>query len=234
MSRIARVVIPGIPHHIVQRGNRRQTVFFRDEDQRYYLRLLKKYGDEAGLVYWVYCLMPNHVHLIAVPKFADSLADVMSAVNQKYAMTINLRQDWRGSLWQGRFYSCPLDDPHLIAAARYVERNPVRAGMAEKAEDYPWSSARAHVQKTPDGLIVESPFTEEIGGWADFINQEEADETVKRLRKHLVTGRPLGDDGFIERLERMTGRMLRKMKPGPKKRHSDSEETPPTLNFRDK
>jgi putative transposase len=127
--RIARVVIPGIPHHVVQRGNRRQKVFFNDEDRVYYLRLLKKYGDKAGLSFWAYCLMPNHVHMIAVPKTSDSLAEAMAAANWRYALAVNFREDWRGCLWQGRFYSCPLDQPHLIAAARYIERNPVRSAM---------------------------------------------------------------------------------------------------------
>jgi putative transposase len=223
VSRIARVVIPGIPHHVVQRGNRRQKVFFNDEDRAYYLRLLKKYGGQARLAFWAYCLMPNHVHLIAVPQTCDSLAEAMAAANWKYALAINLREDWRGCLWQGRFYSCPLDDPHLIAAARYIERNPVRAGITEHPGDYPWSSARAHIQKIPDTLIVNSMLTEEIEDWASFINHEESDETIKRLRRHLATGRPLGEAGFIEELERMTGRRLKKQKTGPKPRHADPE-----------
>ena len=225
MSRIARVVIPGIPHHIVQRGNRRQTVFFNDQDRIYYLRLLKKYGLQAGLEYWAYCLMPNHVHLVAIPNSADSLAEVMAAVNRKYAVAVNLRQDWRGCLWQGRFYSCPLDRPHLLAAARYIERNPVRAGMVEYAGDFFWSSAKAHIEGKPDELIAESPLSAEVGDWAAFLCQDETDEEIKRIRKHLVTGRPLGDEEFIVRLERLTGRNLRKQKTEPKSRPASPDTT---------
>lgn len=218
MPRINRIVIPGIPHHVVQRGNRRQRVFFCDEDRVYYLGLLKKYGAMHGLLFWVYCLMKNHLHLIAVPREESSLSEVMARVNWKYALRINLREDWKGHLWQDRFYSCPLDHPHLIASARYIERNPVRAKIVGRAEDYPWSSARAHVEKAADPLIEESPLVEEIGDWKSFVNEEESEESLKCLRKHLATGRPLGDDAFIERLERMTGRVLKIQKAGrPKK-----------------
>jgi putative transposase len=224
MSRIARVVIPGIPHHIVMRGNRRQTVFFSDEDRRYYLELLKRAANKAGLTFRAFCLMRNHLHLIAVPKTEISLAAAMSAANWKYSMTINFREDWRGSLWQGRYYSCPLDHPHLIASARYIERNPIRAKIVERAEDYPWSSARAHCEGKTDVLIEASPLTEEIPDWRSFINQEEPEETIRSIRRHLVTGRPMGDEAFIEKLERMTGRALKKQKTGPKCRCAESEE----------
>jgi len=216
MSRIPRVVIPGVPHHIVQRGNRRQCVFFSDEDRFHYLKLLKKYSLELGLTIWVYCLMTNHLHLIGIPKTESSLSEVMCVVNWKYALAINLREDWRGCLWQGRFYSCPLDHPHTIASARYIEQNPVRAKIVEHPEDYHWSSAKAHVEDTADFLIEPSPLTEEIRDWKSFINQEESTETIKRLRKNLITGRPLGDDAFVDRLEKMTGRTLKGEKPGPK------------------
>jgi putative transposase len=145
----------------------------------------------------------------------------MAKANWKFALAINLRQDWRGCLWQGRFYSCPLDYPHLLVAARYIERNPVRAGMTERPGDYPWSSARAHIQKTTDALIVESPLAEEIEDWESFISQNDSEETIKRLRRHLVTGRPLGDEKFVERLEKITGRSLKKQKTGPKGRRKD-------------
>lgn len=218
MSRISRVVIPGQPHHVVQRGNRRQQVFFCDQDQLFYIRLLKKYGDQGGLSYWAYCLMPNHVHLIAVPKTPDSLAEVMAVANWRYALATNLREDWRGCLWQGRFYSYPLDHFHLLAAVRYIERNPVRAGIVRHPADYPWSSAPSHIHKIPDKLILKSELTEEISDWASFINQEESEENVKRLRSHLNTGRPLGSDDFIDKLEILTGRTLRKLRPGRKPR----------------
>jgi putative transposase len=217
MSRIARVVVPGIPHHIVQRGNRRQRVFFKDSDRSYYLRLLKKYSVEARFTIWAYCLMPNHVHILGVPATPTSLAEVMSIVHWKYAFTINLRHEWRGSLWQGRFYSCPLDDPHLFAATRYIERNPVRAKLVARAEEYPWSSAQPHVNGAPDDLLDQGPLVVEITDWKSFVNEEESEDSLRSIRKHLMTGRPFGDDVFISRLEKMTGRILKKMKPGRKK-----------------
>jgi len=217
MSRIARIVVPGIPHHIVQRGNRRQQVFFCDADRVYYLKLLKKYGNMLGLLFWVYCLMTNHIHLIAIPRTESSLSEVMAHVNWKYALRINIREDWKGHLWQDRFYSCPLDHPHVIASVRYIERNPVRAKIVEHAEDYLWSSARAHVENAADPLIEASPLLEEIHDWRSFVNEEESEESLNSLRKHLATGRPLGDDAFIERLERLSGRILKRQKTGPKK-----------------
>lgn len=224
MNRIRRIIIPGIPHHIVQRGNRRQQVFFCDEDRIYYLGLLKKYGTMFGLAFWFFCLMKNHLHLIAVPREENSLSEVMARVNWKYSLRINLREDWKGHLWQDRFYSCPLDHPHLITSARYIERNPVRAKIVERAEEFPWSSARSHVEKTPDFLVEECPLLEEIGDWRSFVNEEESEEIQKQIRKHLVTGRPLGDDAFITRLEQMTGRVLKLRKPGrPKKEMPDSQ-----------
>jgi putative transposase len=223
VSRIARVVIPGIPHHIVQRGNRRQKVFFSDEDRIYFLGLLKKAGEKAGLVFWAYCLMGNHFHLIGVPMSENSLAITMATANWKYALTINFREDWKGCLWQGRYYSYPLDHPHLIASARYIERNPVRAKIVEHPEDFPWSSARAHIERTFDNLIETSPLTDEIKDWKSFINQNESEETIKRIRRHLHTGRPMGDEAFIRRLEAQTGRVLAKLKTGPKPRKADSE-----------
>jgi putative transposase len=214
MPRIPRIVIPGIPHHIVQRGNRRQQVFFNNEDRIFYIKLLRKYSDLLGLAIWVYCLMKNHLHLIGVPDTEKGLSEVMSIVNRKYALRVNLREDWSGCLWQNRFYSCPLDFSHTIASARYIERNPVRAKIVEHPEDYPWSSARAHVENTDDSLIVPSSLAAEIPDWRAFINQDDPSEIVKKLRKNIVTGRPLGDDAFIERLERLTGRVLRVEKAG--------------------
>src|SRR4030042_452313 len=104
MPRIARVVIPGCPHHIVQRGNRRQRVFFNDDDRIYYLQLLRKYGDLEGIKFWAYCLMENHVHLIAVPSHHQSLFKGLGMAHWKYTLKVNLREDWRGYLWQGRFF----------------------------------------------------------------------------------------------------------------------------------
>ena len=218
MSRIARVVIPDYPHHIVQRGNRRQQIFFRDEDRIFYLDLLKNHGKRAGITFWAYCLMENHVHLIAVPKTPESLTKGISAAHWRYTLAINTREDWKGHLWQGRLKSYPLDENYLLATVRYIELNPVKAGLVAKPEDYRWSSARAHVLNKPDRLIVESPLSIEIKDWGSFLATEIPESIVKLFDKHAATGRPLGDNRFIQKLEKITGRVLRVQRRGPKPR----------------
>ncbi|MDD8014727.1 MAG: transposase [Acidobacteriota bacterium] len=215
MPRIARLVIPGIPHHVIQRGNRRQQVFFSDEDKLVYLKILKDQGKKKGLRFWAYCLMDNHVHLIAVPGFRDSLSRAMSETHRRYTNLINIRENWKGYLWQGRFLSFPLGDAHLLAAARYIERNPVRAGLVQKPEDYVWSSAGSHVRKIKDDVISDDDPFGALEDWADFLQQDEMND-ADVFRRHTRTGRPLGDDAFIRRLEEVTGRILFVRKPGRK------------------
>ncbi|MFH1018830.1 MAG: transposase, partial [Pseudomonadota bacterium] len=140
MSRMARIVVPGIPHHVTQRGNRRQLSFFRNSDFDTYLKILGSWCRRTGLDVWAYCLMPNHVHLIVVPPDQPSLARGIGEAHKGYSRLVNERHGWKGYLWQGRFASFPMDEGHLLAAARYVERNPVEAGIVHKPEDYPWSS----------------------------------------------------------------------------------------------
>src|SRR5512147_2392258 len=140
MARIARVVAPGYPHHIIQRGNRRMDVFFSDDDYLTYITLLKKASLRYGVDIWAYCLMTNHAHFIAVPKKADSLSRCFADVHVRYTRMINKRQDWKGHLWQARFGSNVLDENYMLAAVRYVERNPVRADIVKKAWEYRWSS----------------------------------------------------------------------------------------------
>lgn len=139
MARLARIAAPGIPYHVTQRGNRRQPVFFQEDDYRAYLQELWRQSERFGLRIWAYCLMTNHVHLIAVPDHEQSLARGLGETHRRYTRRVNFREGWRGYLWQGRFGSVPLDELHLIAAMRYVERNPVTAGLVSRAEDYPWS-----------------------------------------------------------------------------------------------
>ena len=223
MSRIARVVIPGCPHHIVHRGNRRQRVFFCDEDRVYYLQLLKKYGDLEGIRYWAYCLMNNHVHLIAVPAHRQSLFKGLGVAHWKYTLKINLREDWRGYLWQGRYFSCPLQDKYIFAAIRYVELNPVRAGIAGRADEYPWSSAKAHMNHFQDRLITENPLGITQKDWGAFLAQGTPESEARLIKLHSATGRPLGDECFTAALEKTTGRVLRQNKRGRKSLVGSSE-----------
>ncbi|MBU4252042.1 MAG: transposase [Candidatus Omnitrophica bacterium] len=216
MARMARVVIPGIPHHIIQRGNRRQPVFFSDDDRKAYLDYLYLHAKPAGISIWAYCLMDNHVHLIAVPKQETSFADGFSESQKRYSRRINFRENWRGHLWEGRFKSYPLSEPHLYSAIRYVERNPVRAKIVKHAWDYPWSSAKIHAEKGNDKIVDRNFVSDEIKNWADYLSEEDDEKDLTLLRNHCNTGRPLGDKSFIDLLEAISGRKLHRQKPGPK------------------
>jgi len=133
MARIARVVVPGTPHHVTQRGNRRQDTFFRDEDYEAYIDLMSEWCGKCDVEIWAYCLMPNHIHMIAVPESEQGLSRAIGEAHRRYTRMINLRKRWTGYLWQGRFASFPMDEDHLLAAVRYVEMNPVRARMVNRS-----------------------------------------------------------------------------------------------------
>lgn len=215
MARLARVVVRNIPHHITQRGNRRQRVFFSDQDRRDYLKFLKAEVAKNGVEIWAWCLMDNHVHFVAVPSIEEGLARSFGDAHKRYTRMINVREQWRGYLWQGRFSSFPMDETYLFAAVRYVERNPVEAGLVQKAEDYTWSSARAHVYGISDPLLSPSFMTEQIKDWSEYLRKPCNDE-VKEFKRYAKTGRPFGDEKFLSKLEELTGRVLKKAKPGRK------------------
>ncbi len=216
MPRIPRAVIPNIPHHITQRGNRKQKTFFCTSDYNLYRELLAESCERSGVEIWAYCLMPNHAHHIAVPETPDSLRKAFGEAHRKYTRLINFREDWRGYLWQGRFASFPMNETYLLACARYVERNPVQAGLCARPEDYPWSSATAHLLGQDDALVKARPLLEMVPDWKQFIHGGNQDELVEKIRSHIRTGRPLGDKDFIDRLEDRLRRTLRPQKPGPK------------------
>ncbi len=216
MARIARVVVPGFPHHITQRGSRRQRIFFSKHDFQYYLGLLRQAQDKIDVAVWAYCLMPNHVHLVVVPENENDLARFFGPAHRKYALSINHRMHWRGHLWQERFHSFVMDEPHLLAAIRYVELNPVRARLCASADEWKWSSARAHLQSRDDGLVQTKPMLERIGDWQAYLSNSDNMISDGTLRKHNQTGRPAGDDPFLTQLEALTKRNLKKLKPGPK------------------
>ncbi|MCK5558702.1 MAG: transposase [Candidatus Hydrogenedentes bacterium] len=212
MARIARVVVPGYPHHVTQRGNRRQPTFFCEDDYAAYIELMSQWCTRQGVQVWAYCLMPNHVHLVCVPESQDALRLAIGKAHLRYTRRVNLRERWRGHLWQGRFASFVMDERHLLAAARYIERNPVRAELAEKPWEYRWSSAAAHMAGRDDGLAKVGPLLEMVGDWEGFLTEQVAEQEAHALRMHERTGRPLGDDGFIAGLERLLGREIRKKK----------------------
>ena len=217
MARIARVVATNIPHHVTQRGNRRQKTFFQDEDYRQYLNLMAEWCKRHNVEVWAYCLMPNHVHLIAVPKSEDALRRAISEAHRRYTRHVNFREGWRGHLWQGRFHSFPMDESYFLTAARYVELNPVRARIVSKAEDYRWSSASAHLSGEDDTLVKVAPLLEMVDDWEEVLAAEVEEQRLREIRKYECTGRPLGSMSFVERLESTLGRSLQRQKPGPKK-----------------
>ncbi len=163
MPRVARAVFADVPHHITQRGNRRENVFFTHQDRTIYLTWLSEYCAKHRVDILAYCLMTNHIHLVAVPSREDGLEVVLRPLHMRYAQRINRRRGWKGHLWQGRFFSSALDDAYLWAAMCYVERNPVRAKIVRKAENYRWSSARAHCQGHTDGVL-----TKKTKWWKQF------------------------------------------------------------------
>lgn len=215
MPKFPRLVVPGYPHHVTQRGIRRQQTFFDNSDYRAYIELIKELRVVAGVDIWAYCLMPNHVHLIAVPKAKHSLARLFGTAHHRYAKRVNAIRDWRGHLWQERFYSVVMDETHTLAAMRYVELNPVRAGLCGRAEEWNWSSARGNMGIRSDELIEDSVVRNIISDWGLFLAEDEKSGFINSLRKQTNTGRPSGDDLFIDVLERKTGRRIRRCKPGP-------------------
>jgi putative transposase len=215
MSRLARIVIPGIPHHVVQRGNRGQQTYFCQEDYETFLKMLETSCKTYGVDVWNFTLMPNHNHVIAVPSTVKSLSYAIGEAHENYAKMINARYDWRGHLWQERFRSTPMDAMHLYNAIRYVEQNPVRAGLCEKPTDYLWSSARIHQSDFPSWIntkVIKEMFPD----WLGYLQEATSSDQLKNLRESTNSGRPLGDDQFLKMILDSTGRDLRKQKPGPK------------------
>ena len=173
---------------------------------------------EEGVAIWAYCLMPNHVHLIAVPATERGLRRAVGEAHRRYTRRINFREKWRGYLWQGRFASFVMDEPYLLAAARYVELNPTRANLVADAADWPWSSARAHLSGCDDGLVEVAPMLAIVDNWRALLDSAIPEERLQDLRNHARTGRPPADATFVERQEQLVGRTLRPRKPGPKPR----------------
>lgn len=205
---MSRLVIPGLPHHVTQRGVRSLPVFTDDDDRELYLALLRDQADRHGLRFEAWCLMTNHIHLIAIPKREDSLARGIGEAHRLFTRARNFREGVRGYLFQGRFGSYVMDPGRLVRAARYIELNPVRAGLVDRAGDYPWSSAGLHLgQAAADALWTGRRAVEIVGDWAEFLRAGEEVDDGEVLR-HLSTGRPLGSGSFIRRLERKTGRPL--------------------------
>jgi putative transposase len=216
MARLARLVLPGVPYHVTQRGNRRQQTFFEEGDYALYRDLLSEAARRAGTRVWSYCLMPNHVHLIVVPADEDGLRRTFADAHRRYTAFINARHRWTGHLWQGRYGAVAMDEGHLGAAARYVALNPVRALLVDRAGDWPWSSARAHLAGVDDGLVEVAPLLERLGEFGTFLGGEEDQQATRALRISETTGRPVGTPEWVSAIELESGRSLAPRRRGPK------------------
>jgi len=219
MARLARSTIVGYPHQVTQRGNYEQTVFEEDADFSRYLALLREYVARFSLEIWAFCLMPNHVHFICVPKAEGALSHGFNTLHMRYAQYFHGKKGVTGHLWKGRFLSCMLDDRSVFEEVRHIENNPVRAGFVERAEDYPWSSARHHVSREEDPLIEDGCFlTSEIDDWRAYLAGERNEPILNRTRQCLKTGRPAGTADWVHGLESIMGRRLEALPRGrPKK-----------------
>ncbi|HOO89908.1 MAG TPA: transposase [Syntrophales bacterium] len=209
MPRVARIIAKNYPYHVTQRGNYRQTVFETAGDYRQYLAWLKEYSEKYSLDIWSYCLMNNHVHFVCVPRNDDSLARTLNTLHMRYSQYYNRRKGITGHLWQGRYYSSILDEVHLYAAIRYVENNPVRAGIVQEPEGYMWSSARGHCGIVSDSILSDTcHLCDEITDWSRYLRDDESVEIIDRLRVNVMSGRPCGDEDFRKSVETIIGKSL--------------------------
>lgn len=208
MPRSARLVVPSLPHHVTHRGNHKQQTFFGGADYRLYKKYLRIACAETGTAVWAWCLMPNHVHLVLVPSTEAGLAAVMRRTQGRYTRAINAREGWSGQLWQVRFASFVMDERYLLNCGRYVELNPVRARLAVRAEDWPWSSARAHLSGLADGLTDPAPLLERWPDWQAVLGTWTEDKVAAAIRERERSGRPLGGAPFLARLASLLGRPI--------------------------
>jgi putative transposase len=184
--------------------------------------LLAEQTERWEVQVWAYCLMPNHVHLILNPATADGLGRAVGEAHRRYTNYINARGRWTGHLFQSRFASVAMDEAHLMAAVRYVSLNPVRARLAARAEDWKWSSARAHLAGADDGLVRVKPVLERVRSFADLLAEDEGKD-YGEFRRAESTGRPLGTEDFIEGLERILGRTIARRSAGRKANREDRD-----------
>lgn len=212
MPRLARSVFADVPHHVTQRGNRREDVFFTNDDYLAYLDWLLIYSQKYDLEILAYCLMTNHIHMVVIPSHKDGLHMAMKPLHMRYAQRINKRCGWKGHVWQGRYYSSALDERYMWAAIRYVELNPVRAHMVPKAEYYPWSSAATHCGLRSDEIVTSSQAWQrnknQISNWSTWLSEGDRQTELSTIRKCVNQGLPCGSDRFISELGKQVGRSL--------------------------
>ncbi|WCT74544.1 transposase [Sphingomonas naphthae] len=216
MARLPRIVLPGIPHHVTQRGNGRAQTFFEEGDYALYLDLLADAADRARVEVWAYCLMPTHVHVVVTPSDPDGLRATFADLHRRYTGYINARRRTTGHLWQGRYDSVAIDDAHFVTALRYISLNPVRARLVERPEQWRWSSVAAHLAGRDDPVARVAPGLERVGDFATFLG-EDFDEALgyAALRRAESVGRPIGSEDWLRDMETRIGRSLRPAKRGP-------------------
>ncbi len=216
MPRKARIVLEDVPHHITQRGNNQQDVFFVDDDRTAYLEFLKDNSQKFGLDVLAYCLMTNHIHIIAIPRRDDSLAKALGRTHLRYAQYVNRLHERSGHLWQNRFFSCPVQGHYLWKTIQYIENNPVRAGIAATAADYRYSSADAHIQGYDPLLVLDMDWWRDNwqGDWSDYLTGFLELECIREIKTATNRGRPLASDSFLSKVEKLTGRRLRPLPVG--------------------
>jgi putative transposase len=217
MPRTARVVLPSYPHHVTQRGNNRQDVFFTDDDRVNYLRILGVECRKYGVTVHGYCLMTNHVHLVLTPSTPDALANAVGRTHFLYTRYLNKTRERSGHLWQNRYYSCPVGQDYMLGILCYTEQNPARAGLVRVPWDYPWSSAAAHVEgRTSSGLLDLSLWSRLTtpDGWRQLLMSGLGDREVEQMRRCTRLGHPLARDEELQRLEAASGTRLRPRRVG--------------------
>jgi putative transposase len=225
MPRLARIVLKDVPHHITQRGNNKQDVFFVDDDRTVYLEILKEQSQRFGLDVLGYCLMTNHVHLIAVPRNSEALAKAVGRTHFLYTQYVNRMHKRSGHLWQNRFYSCPMDNRHLFKAMQYIETNPLRAKMVRKPWLYAWSSAAAHIENNDPMGLLDMKWWRTVSkrlDWKAILQKQINENDLSKIRLATTRGRPLATDSFLSKLEKTVGRRLRPLPVGRPKKKSKS------------
>jgi putative transposase len=219
MARLSRITVPGLPHHVTQRGNRRQLLFTEDGDYALYRDLMAERCRANGVECWAYCLMPNHVHLILTPSTVEGMSRAVGEAHRRFTAYVNARARVTGHLFQGRFASSVMDDDHLLAAVRYLAFNPVRAKLAVRPQDWPWSSVPAHLKRRNDVLVSVGPLLERAATPSELFEMSlDESAALHDLETKSATGRPLGGPGFMAEVEKRLGYSISPQKRGPKPR----------------
>jgi len=232
MARLPRLTVPGYPHHIIQRGNNRQPIFAATADYETLLALLEDHSRKSGVAIHAYVLMSNHFHLLATPETVAGIPQMMQAVGRRYVRYFNQRQGRTGTLWEGRYRSTLIQaERYLLACMAYIDLNPVRAGMAESAADYPWSSYLHYVGRRNDRLISPHPIYWELGNtpfareaaYAGLVNSGISESRQAAFTDSVLSGWALGDHDYVADLQKRTARrvsMARAGRPAGKPSHT--------------